>query len=178
MTAQTSIIRAVLTALKDDIADEASWAALADLARDEGEPWPDCFEPGHINQRLEAVHRMCLLVAGGEKKDRIENVQYHHRGYKERGYNDPKSGVIAVANWNSVGDDDAIELLGDLLERLDVGVEWEDEWDNCDKCYGLVRTEPDSWGWQPSYLVGHEEYDVLCLGCADKLDLVPFQEDT
>lgn len=128
-----------------------------------------------------ALKAQQIVQAGQERAKhrdalfQLENILFHH-GYAEPGYDDPKSGLIATGNWNSIsrydrekGEFDTIDetpvKVGQLLERLGVELEWSDEWDVCVGCDKLVRTSPTSYGWQPSYvdICG----DILCKDCLD-----------
>jgi hypothetical protein len=57
---------------------------------------------------------------------------------------------------------------GSMLEALGIPLEWCDEWDDCSECNGLLRHQPDSYGWTPSY---SEELlrsgEMVCLECAE-----------
>lgn len=111
-----------------------------------------------------------------------------HEGYAEPGYDDPESGLIATGNWNSqtrcrriypspiptwphVENPDATETIEDktmpriaaILEKLDIELEREDEWQACEECHKLVRTSPDSYGWTKSYWQG--ECGITCQNC-------------
>jgi hypothetical protein len=79
------------------------------------------------------------------------------------------------ANWNDRGgygrDTEHIRAdfvpgrLENVLERMGIGTYWCDEYYTCDECYRLMRTEPDSYSWQPEY-VAHE-YGYTCIDCVD-----------
>ncbi len=110
-------------------------------------------------------------------KSQIQSMSVHTFGYKESGYSDPASGLIVCGNWNKVTEwdeesrrfddlDTAPERLGNVLEKLGVELEWSDEWTECEECCGLVRSEPDSYGWRPSYIV-EDECSIVCQECAD-----------
>lgn len=97
-------------------------------------------------------------------------------GYAEPGYSDPDSGVIALGNWNSITRwdettrqsvtiDDTPARVGCILEnRLGIELEWSDEWDECGCCYKAVRTQPDSYDWQRSYIVS-DDGEITCHEC-------------
>ena len=57
------------------------------------------------------------------------------------------------------------EGLMDLDELCDFG--FDDEWGTCDECGGLIRTSPDSYGWQPEYH-DFEDGDRICGRCITK----------
>lgn len=90
-------------------------------------------------------------------------------GYSEPGYEDPKSGWIALANWNSVeiegGEDNTMPILREEFEKVGVATEWNDEWEKCDICERLVRIEPNSYGWMQSW-VRSRDGDIVCAKCA------------
>jgi hypothetical protein len=86
----------------------------------------------------------------------IDNMDYA-RKYGEPGYDNPKKGIL-FANWNSFP-----RNFDMVLEKLGYAVEWSDEWFTCD-CGKAIRTQPDSYCWQPSYKEKHGE--ILCKECA------------
>jgi hypothetical protein len=108
----------------------------------------------------------------------IEGLQCHFSGYAEPGYS--SNGLpIAVANWNKVGewDDvthsrrpivggDIMNRVGACLAKLGIETEWSDEWVSCDECGKLIRTQPDSHNWEPSYFLPEGSSEVLCQHCA------------
>lgn len=112
-----------------------------------------------------------------EMKCRIEEVQFYSEGYAEPGYDSPKSGIIAIGNWNTTNFinekvygyrdvneiDDTIKKLGGALEALGVEMEWSDEWIDCSICGKLVRTSPNGYDWQPSYW--NNDYEQICIEC-------------
>lgn len=60
--------------------------------------------------------------------------------------------------------------LSEILERMDLDIDWSDEYARCDGCGAAVRTQPDSYGWSPRYIA--EYYgEILCENCVreDKL---------
>ncbi len=110
---------------------------------------------------------------------RLEEITFHTDGYAEPGYKDPDSGVIATGNYNditkwdketnqSVVLDNTPRRVGDLLEKAGVELEWSDEWDACSRCGKLVRTSPDSYSWQRSY-VGDPDGsgESICCECVE-----------
>jgi hypothetical protein len=92
-------------------------------------------------------------------------------GYAEPGYTGE---VVALGNWNSItrydSADNSHETLdvtpvrvGELLEKAGVEIEWSDEWAECHDCQKVVRTQPDSYSWTPSYIL--TEDGIFCEGC-------------
>jgi len=90
----------------------------------------------------------------------IENMGYAP-GYAEPGYSDPKRGIL-FANWNYFPRD-----IGNLLEKAGFEIEWSDEWTTCEDCGKALRTSPNSYDWQPSYLHAKDSCEFLCLDCAE-----------
>lgn len=95
-------------------------------------------------------------------------------GYAEPGYTDPESGIIVLGNWNDdeagfggQDEDGEDQTLSDALEALGAEIEWLDEWDKCADCGKMVRTSPDSYGWQRSYWL-HQDGDCICSECVLK----------
>lgn len=76
----------------------------------------------------------------------IDNLGFASE-YEEPGYTQPDKGVL-FANWNYFP-----RGIDSILESYGYAVEWSDEWAICDQCYKAVRTQPDSWGWTPSFTV-------------------------
>lgn len=125
---------------------------------------------------LEKAYRILRAAARSvptsQGRNHIEAIELHVQGYAEPGYGDPASGVIALGNWNTVTRyvngqlvtlDEVPSRVGNLLEKIGVELQWCDEWAACDTCGKLVRTQPDSYNWQPSY---HLDDDGLtCLDC-------------
>lgn len=84
-------------------------------------------------------------------------------GYAEPGYTDSKKGVL-FANWNYFDN-----RTCNLLEKYGYETEWSDEWDQCENCQKAVRHSPDSYCWQPSFvLVG--ECTILCTKCFKEME--------
>lgn len=86
-------------------------------------------------------------------------------GYAEPGYQDPERAVL-FSNWNHFPVD-----ATRLLERYGYEVEWDDEWSTCGECGKAVRTQADSWGWQPYYIILNE-CELVCLDCVDWPDVL------
>jgi len=88
---------------------------------------------------------------------------------------DAPKGIVA-ANWN---DDDRYDAkrkervdlsprirsrLCAIFEKLGVEIEWSDMVSSCGGCGKCIRTEPDSYGWQPDFVT--TDGDILCAECA------------
>ena len=71
----------------------------------------------------------------------------------------PKVGADAVDEYT----DNTMPRIAAILEKLWVKMEWEDEWASCDGCYKLVRTQPDSYSWTPSYWM--DDCGLYCEAC-------------
>lgn len=122
---------------------------------------PHCFRArahvpgqGYVNDGTILADRPEFLrqlehVASNE----IENALFAD-GYAERGYDDPKKGIV-LANWNNLP-----RGLDTILEQAGYAVEWSDEWALCDDCFKIFRTSPDSYAWTPS-----GEYCEQCSAC-------------
>lgn len=89
------------------------------------------------------------------------------------GYDD--EAVWVTANWNparfprhgepELTADEALPVrMAEALEAAGVETLWSDEWTRCDTCYKAVRTEPDSYSWQPQYLY-LEDWGIVCSPC-------------
>jgi len=128
------------------------------------------------NAILTAVQENADRVAKQTKNYSISNylqgIELHYNGYAEPGYTDPECGLIATGNWNEITEykdgqrsviSDLPARLGRLFEKMGIETEWSDEWASCSDCGKLVRTEPDSYSWKPSYTLG--EGELLCHEC-------------
>jgi hypothetical protein len=78
-------------------------------------------------------------------------------GCAEPGYDDKP---VIMADWNHVPN-----VVFSRLESLGYACEWSDEWTPCSECGKAVRTSPDSYNWQPAYII--QDGDLLCLDCVD-----------
>lgn len=118
-----------------------------------------------INRAIEAAKSSANRIG----QNRIEEVQIHTSGYAEPGYS---AEVVATGNWNSItryvdghytSIDDTPARLAAVLEKLNVSLEWNDEWSTCCDCGKLVRTSADSYCWTPSFY----DYDGvrICVDC-------------
>lgn len=58
--------------------------------------------------------------------------------------------------------------LAKLVEYLEkkgaAQLQWEDEWMACSDCYKAVRSSPDSYCWEPSY-VWTSDCEIVCRNC-------------
>lgn len=100
------------------------------------------------------------------------DIQWAER-YGEPGYSDPDSKVILFADWNTVRCDpitpenrhrsqNVISRIGKLAEKLGAECEWSDEWYTC-SCGAAIRSQPDHYGWLPSFVYSDGEID--CKTC-------------
>lgn len=95
----------------------------------------------------------------GDSRGRADEIDYAN-GYAEPGYSDPDK-CILFANWNEYP-----TRLADILERAGYAIEWSDEWSTCEDCGRAIRTSPDSYGWQASYVILNE-CEIVCNDCVD-----------
>jgi len=109
-------------------------------------------------------------------RSQLEDIQLHN-GYAEPGYSDPKCGIVATGNWNKITKwengqrlviSDVPTRIGRLFEKLGIETEWSDEWCECSHCGKIIRTQPDSYSWTPSYTMGDGE--LWCKECDDTDD--------
>jgi hypothetical protein len=91
-------------------------------------------------------------------KSEIENMGYAN-DYAEPGYETPERGIL-FANWNLF----CTEAVT-LCERMGFAIEWSDEWSTCGDCGRAVRTSPDSYAWELSFVL--DEGELLCEECAE-----------
>jgi hypothetical protein len=116
---------------------------------------------------IEIAKNMAEKALDHGTRNRLEDIQIHEE-YAEPGYD--SKGPILTGNWNPISwdktkkEDDLIFRLGEILEKIGCELEWEDEWSTCADCSRLVRTEPDSYGWTPSYAILNE-CELVCADC-------------
>jgi hypothetical protein len=104
-------------------------------------------EIGELKETIVKLEEKLWLVVEEEKTEKLlsdlmeEGADYCGK-YGEKGYSDPKSGII-FHNWNNVG-----QKIQDYLELAGYELEWSDEWaidyEN-DKAY---RTSGNSYHWE------------------------------
>lgn len=87
---------------------------------------------------------------------------------------------VALGNWNNrtrydkennrhVVIDDTMPRIAKLLEKLGYECQWGDEWGICEKCGKALRTQPDSYSWNPHYVVKMIQHGVfICRDCFDE----------
>lgn len=166
MTIDKTIISAMLSALQEDIDDDGTWNELHDYLTDNG------ILSAKMD-RTDTLSAACKEIATREGRSRIDDVRFYS-GYAEPGYTDNPNG-IAVGNWNTVSRwclkekksvvvDTTPKLFSELLEKLGISLEWDDEWSTCDQCGKLIRTQPDSFDWAPFY---ESDGETVCHNCED-----------
>lgn len=84
--------------------------------------------------------------------------------------------AIIASDWNARSEWDEEQkrhvsvgpksLFSDLLEALGYALEWSDTVARCDCCSGAIQTEPDHYGWTPSYAVMGSEH--TCERCIEE----------
>lgn len=102
-------------------------------------------------------------------RSEVDNINWAP-SYAEPGYTDSPKGVL-WANWNVFPRD-----FDRILERAGYTVEWSDEWSTCDGCNRAVRTSPDSYQYQPFYVLMND-CEIVCLDCVDWPDYLESIED-
>lgn len=125
-----------------------------------------------IETLIDAALKSAKTLAG---KYQVEAVQVNGSGYAEPGYK--ARGPVALGNWNDISErndkseytvvDDVMSKLGKDLEAAGAELEWSDEWSECGECNKLVRTQPDCYGWIPSWAVT-VDHEVRCHECLRK----------
>jgi uncharacterized protein with PIN domain len=131
-------------------------------------------------RKIRRVNRILEAAASSAKTDagraRIDEMQLHVDGYAEPGYSGE---IVMTGDWNtitrwdnaarkSVCLDDTPGRVRELLEKIGVEIEWEDEWSTCDECCRLVRTSADSYSWKASY--AYDDGGITCHDCIDPED--------
>ncbi len=108
-------------------------------------------------------------AAAGDRLRQLEYIESAN-GYAEPGYADPEKCVL-FGNWNHFS-----HKAYDLCEQAGYALEWSDEWSTCGDCGKAVRTSPDSYGWQASYVLLNE-CEIVCVNCIDWSDYLSSIED-
>jgi hypothetical protein len=96
--------------------------------------------------------------------------------YAEPGYG---PGVAVMGNWNEprwlerdLSDANKAKAtrlwarMQSALEKVGAQLEWEDEWSSCGDCGRIVRTQGDSYSWQPSFAIVNE-CELVCHECLE-----------
>lgn len=141
-------------------------------------------QPKKTKRTLDRANRILVAAMNEAEKSgnwkikaSIEGIQLHYNGYAEPGYTDPEHGLVATGNWNKITHwvntsvftiNDLANRVGNLFEKLGIPCEWEDEWVECSHCGKIVRSQPDSMSWKPSYILGDGE--LWCVECDPELD--------
>jgi len=90
-------------------------------------------------------------------RQRVEEIQVHLNGYAEPGY---EGEIVLLGDWNNFSEyvdgkykclENTMGRLTDLLDKMEVSHEWEDEWATCDDCGKLVRLSPSGYGWSQNW---------------------------
>lgn len=104
----------------------------------------------------------CSSLPRQHRQQAIDNLQWAPDYAISQGYGDaPKHGILFY-NWNEVSN-----KACDLLERAGYACHWCDEWSTCDDCGKAIRTQPDSYSWQPAFVEMRESGELYCFECAD-----------
>lgn len=103
----------------------------------------------------------------------------YYPGCAEIGYDDKP---VLAANWNGPGEYErkhldtewgreqfkhkaTLEKLSRIVDDIQhVSLEWSDKWTGCNDCGKAVRTSPDSYGWQASW-VWASDSEIVCREC-------------
>ena len=113
---------------------------------------------GYVNDGSRVDLRADYLIQlERDARAEIDNMGFAAE-YAEPGYTQPKRGVL-MANWNVLP-----RGLDTILERAGYAIEWSDEWSTCESCNRAVRTQPDSYFWEPAYKLVNDS-ELLCTEC-------------
>jgi hypothetical protein len=82
-------------------------------------------------------------------------------------WNEPTEWHPKLKEHITVDPSGTLHMVGEHLERHGFELIWYDEYDECSECYTLLRTQPDSYCWEPEYINTAEGYRV-CNECAAK----------
>lgn len=100
-------------------------------------------------------------------------------GFSEPGYQDDGP-IWVTGDWNpkrfrregepELSNEESLAVrLGDALDKLGVELLWLDEWESCQGCYKIVRTQADSYSWTPSFYMTDDGF--FCHECAEFDDI-------
>lgn len=124
-----------------------------------------------MNKTLNRVN--AVMAALGSKTD-YDVIHDIYLGTVEPGYGGDDT-VLVSGNWNSkrrynespTWASEHPVRLGNALESVGAELVWMDEWAQCAECYRVVRTEPDSYIWKPSY-IWVDDCGIVCAECVRK----------
>lgn len=109
-----------------------------------------------------------LLSSYREGLSEIENMGWASE-YAEPGYT-CKRGIL-FADWNRF-----TNRAFTILEGMGYEGEWRDEWALCGDCGGALRTSPDCYSYQNSWVLLHE-CEIVCLNCLDREEYLESIQD-
>ena len=106
--------------------------------------------------------------------DKIGDYADWYNGVVEMGYDDKP---MICANWNPP----KMKRLGDWIEKFyqdNIEVDWSDEWMACSDCGKAVRSSPNSYGWETSW-VWASDCEIVCRECVEnsKDDVIEFYQN-
>ena len=159
---------------------EDKWDKLIEALEADPKTYPDNMLPGYLLEGCKICHEGVKEIGY-----RLEDVSFYP-GFAEPGYTQPKRGV-AMGNWNTGTKynqetrefdvlDDTVNVLGFLLENMGCDCVFDDEYTACSNCYKLIRTSPDSYGWEPSFLQVND--DIVCHDCLTPSDMEEWLESS
>lgn len=122
---------------------------------------PECGE--HVQMGWKVENAGAVIAQDTKNRtfgvvlERFDRVEFYH-GIAEMGYGDKPA---FAANWNE------LKRLGNWMERY-FGCEllWSDEWISCSDCGKALRTTPDCYPWEPSYMRASDG-EILCIECVE-----------
>jgi len=82
-----------------------------------------------------------------------------HGKIEEMGYD--RSKPIFITNWSGVPE----EVKERIEKTMDYEIGWSDEWMSCSICDNAVRSVPESFMWEPSYIIREREGGIICRTC-------------
>lgn len=82
------------------------------------------------------------------------------------------------SNWKQTAES-YIDNLEYSQEYAEPGydIEWEDEWTTCDGCGKALRTSPNSYSWQPSFIRNGGTGECFCKECLTNDDLESLEDN-
>jgi hypothetical protein len=143
------------------------------------------FKDKSVGQQADRFIEIAKDVATSDKvKRQIRHIRRFVGDFVEPGYSlDDDEEIIIGGNWNNHtewedGDrevvDDTIGRLADILQRIGCRIVWDDEWESCYGCQGVVRITGDSYAWKPYHKVMHG--GMYCADCI-KEDFEQFMDE-
>lgn len=127
-----------------------------------------------IRKILEYIDRENLYV---ETYPGCAEAGYEDKEVVAADWNGPSSYINDKWDWENTGCNfvltehgkrrQKMKKLANFFEKMcpEFSLEWEDEWMGCSECGKAVRSSPDSYCWEPSYVSIFDNMETICREC-------------